>query len=81
MNEELANTLPHSSSLWGEARRGVAINLGNIGSLYLKAPSLPPPLGEEKKGYALAEEYLKNSLALYKEIGGLDGTRDKDFAT
>ncbi|MHB8261948.1 MAG: tetratricopeptide repeat protein [Bacteroidia bacterium] len=55
---------------------GIASSYINIGAVYVKAPSLPPPLGEEKKGCVLGEKYLQKALALSKQIGSKDAIRD-----
>ena len=64
MNEELGR------------KSGIAMQLGNIGDLYTAAPSLPPPIGEEKKGFVLAAKYLYRALALSDSIGAMDGVKD-----
>ncbi|MBI4645263.1 MAG: hypothetical protein HY738_01395 [Bacteroidia bacterium] len=52
-------------------KNGIATKLGNIGALYTEVPSLPSQEGQEKKGYALAEDFLIQALAISDSIGAL----------
>ena len=54
----------------------IANSLGNIGVLYSKSPILPPPPGETKRGYALAEDYIKKALVICDSIGALNSIMD-----
>ncbi|MFI5164834.1 MAG: tetratricopeptide repeat protein, partial [Bacteroidia bacterium] len=57
-------------------KNGMAMHLINIGSLYIKAPSLSSPIGEKKKGLALAEDYLQRALAISDKNGYLLATQE-----
>ena len=56
-------------------KNAIAYELGNIGALYISAPSLKPTQGENKKGLALAEEYLMEELKIQNEISSLEGLK------
>ncbi|MBA3665353.1 MAG: tetratricopeptide repeat protein [Bacteroidetes bacterium] len=55
-------------------KNGIAINLGNIGSLYITIGNADRSVSTKK--YKEAEEYLNKALALSKEIGALACQRD-----
>lgn len=53
-----------------------AYQMGSIGILYTEAPTLAPPPGETKTGYALAAHYLQFALAVSDSIGLMDNAKN-----
>ncbi|MBI3502718.1 MAG: tetratricopeptide repeat protein [Bacteroidetes bacterium] len=70
IDEGLVNTLPHSSPLWGEARRGVATRLGNIGLVYADQADYPKALDYYFRALKMDEE-LGNKNGIARHLGNI----------
>jgi tetratricopeptide (TPR) repeat protein len=51
---------------------GIAVSLSNLGRIFYLHPNLAPPKGESRRGYDLAEYYLKQSLEAARDAQDFD---------